>query len=69
MNQPEVLEALGAEVDSYDSCNFDVNRNFLFAGDWMQPFHRLVPGILEKIPMLIYAVSCSRPYLVLLTSH
>lgn len=56
MNQPKVLEALGAEVDSYDSCNFDVNRNFLFAGDWMQPFHRLVPGILEKIPMLIYAV-------------
>lgn len=57
MNQPKVLEALGAEVDSYDSCNFDVNRNFLFAGDWMQPFHRLVPGILEQIPMLIYAVS------------
>ena len=67
MNQPKVLEALGAEVDSYDSCNFDVNRNFLFAGDWMQPFHRLVPGILEKIPMLIYAVSSSHVYSTLLT--
>ena len=55
LNKAEVMEALGAEVDSYDSCNFDINRNFLFAGDWMQPFHRLVPGILEQIPILIYA--------------
>lgn len=57
LNQPHVLEALGAETDGYDSCNFDVNRNFLLAGDWMQPFHRLVPAILEEIPVLIYAVS------------
>ena len=55
LNRDDVMEALGAEVDSYDSCNFDINRNFLFAGDWMKPFHRLVPGILEKIPVLIYA--------------
>lgn len=50
------MEALGAEIDSYEGCNFDVNRNFLLAGDWMMPFHRLVPGILEKMPVLIYAV-------------
>jgi cathepsin A (carboxypeptidase C) len=49
------MKALGVEVDSYDSCNFDINRNFLFQGDWMQPFHRLVPSLLEKIPVLIYA--------------
>jgi cathepsin A (carboxypeptidase C) len=55
LNKAEVQEALGAEVSSYDSCNFDINRNFLFQGDWMQPFHRLVPGILEEIPVLIYA--------------
>jgi cathepsin A (carboxypeptidase C) len=55
LNKPSVLKALGAEVDSYDSCNFDINRNFLFAGDWMQPFHRLVPKILEELPVLIYA--------------
>lgn len=55
LNQDSVQEALGVEVSSYDSCNFDINRNFLFQGDWMQPFHRLVPGILEKIPVLIYA--------------
>ncbi|KAL9586049.1 MAG: hypothetical protein Q9212_001139 [Teloschistes hypoglaucus] len=55
LNQARVLEALGAETNGYDSCNFDVNRNFLLAGDWMQPFHRLVPGILEQIPVLVYA--------------
>lgn len=55
LNQQSVLDALGAEVSSYDSCNFDINRNFLFQGDWMQPFHRLVPKILEEIPVLIYA--------------
>jgi cathepsin A (carboxypeptidase C) len=55
LNQNEVLEAVGAEVDGYESCNFDVNRNFLLHGDWMKPFHRLVPGILEKIPVLVYA--------------
>jgi len=55
LNQDKVMKALGAEVSKYDSCNFDINRNFLFAGDWMQPFHRLVPGILEQIPILIYA--------------
>ncbi|CAN8096706.1 unnamed protein product [Discula destructiva] len=56
LNQKDVMEALGVEtVDTYDSCNFDINRNFLFNGDWMQPFHLLVPGILEQIPVLIYA--------------
>ncbi|KAF2767887.1 cpy like protein carboxypeptidase [Teratosphaeria nubilosa] len=55
LNKPEVMEALGAEVSSYDSCNFDINRNFLFQGDWMKPYHRLVPGILSEIPVLIYA--------------
>ncbi|KAL1634423.1 hypothetical protein SLS58_010711 [Diplodia intermedia] len=55
LNQDDVKKALGVEVSSYDSCNFDINRNFLFQGDWMQPFHRLVPGILEQIPVLIYA--------------
>jgi len=55
LNQDSVMKALGVEVDHYESCNFDINRNFLFQGDWMKPFHRLVPGILEKMPVLIYA--------------
>ena len=57
LNQKKVQDALGVEVDGYESCNFDINRNFLFQGDWMQPFHRLVPGIINEIPVLIYAVS------------
>ncbi|KAK2732413.1 hypothetical protein FQN57_002915 [Myotisia sp. PD_48] len=55
LNKPEVKKALGAEVDTFDTCNGDINRNFLFHGDWMKPFHRLVPGLLEKIPVLVYA--------------
>ncbi|KAK2630281.1 hypothetical protein QTJ16_001101 [Diplocarpon rosae] len=55
LNKADVQSELGVEVSSYDSCNFDINRNFLFQGDWMQPFHRLVPEILEQIPVLIYA--------------
>lgn len=55
LNKPEVIKATGAEVESFDSCNFDINRNFLFHGDWMKPYHRLVPGLLEQIPVLIYA--------------
>ncbi|KAI9701095.1 MAG: hypothetical protein M1836_001764 [Candelina mexicana] len=55
LNIQEVQQELGVEVSGYQSCNFDINRNFLFGGDWMKPFHRLVPGVLEKIPVLIYA--------------
>ena len=57
LNQRDVQEAVGAEVSNYEGCNFDINRNFLFQGDWMKPFHRLVPHILKDIPVLIYAVS------------
>lgn len=55
LNKPEVIEALGAEVSPYESCNFDINRNFLLHGDWMLPFHRLVVDLLAQIPVLIYA--------------
>jgi cathepsin A (carboxypeptidase C) len=55
LNRREVMEALGVEVDGYDSCNFDINRDFLLHGDWMFPMFRLVPKLLEQIPVLIYA--------------
>lgn len=56
LNQEIVKEKLGAEVETYQSCNFDVNRNFLFAGDWMKPYHKNVIELLEKeLPVLIYA--------------
>jgi len=55
LNKKEVQKELGVEVSRYDSCNFDINRNFLFQGDWMLPFHRLVPDLLAQIPVLVYA--------------
>lgn len=55
LSQKSVQDALGVEVHSYESCNFDINRNFMFAGDWMQPYHHLLPSILEELPVLIYA--------------
>jgi cathepsin A (carboxypeptidase C) len=55
LNRKDVQKELGVEVSSYDSCNFDINRNFLFQGDWMKPYHRLVPGLLEQLKVLVYA--------------
>ncbi|KAI3406595.2 hypothetical protein KGF56_000727 [Candida oxycetoniae] len=57
MNKPEVMKALGAEVSSFESCNFDVNRDFMLSGgDWMKPYHKNVIDLLEKgVPVLIYA--------------
>ena len=56
LNLPEVRKKLGVEVEEYQGCNFDVNRNFLFAGDWMRPYHKSVVEMLESgLPVLIYA--------------
>ncbi|KAK9370074.1 Alpha/Beta hydrolase protein [Lipomyces kononenkoae] len=56
LNEKKVKEAVGAEVDTFESCNFDINRNFLFNGDWMKPYHFAVPHVLEAgVPVLIYA--------------
>ncbi|KAK9466699.1 Alpha/Beta hydrolase protein [Lipomyces arxii] len=56
LNSEFVKNAVGAEVDLFESCNFDINRNFLFNGDWMKPYHYAVPHILEQgVPVLIYA--------------
>ncbi|KAI0194197.1 Alpha/Beta hydrolase protein [Astrocystis sublimbata] len=55
LNQEKVMKALGAEVTDYSSCNTNINRNFVFQGDWGKPYYRLVPDILKQIPVLIYA--------------
>jgi cathepsin A (carboxypeptidase C) len=55
LNKAEVMKAVGAEVSSFDACNTDINRNFLLHGDWMKPFHRLVPNLLKQIAVLVYA--------------
>ncbi|KAM5478130.1 carboxypeptidase C [Microsporum canis] len=55
LNMPEVMSAVGTETKSFSSCNDEVNRRFFSQGDWNQPFHRKVPEVLTKIPVLIYA--------------
>lgn len=55
LNQQSVMDGVGAEVDSFDSCSGEINSAFSNAGDWNQPFHRKVTELLEKIPVLIYA--------------
>jgi cathepsin A (carboxypeptidase C) len=55
LNKRDVMDALGVEVSGYDSCNFDINRDFLFAGDWFKPYYQLMPKLLEEMPVLIYA--------------
>lgn len=58
LNQPHVREALGVreDVESFQSCNFDVNGNFLLNGDWMLPYYTNVADLLEQgIPVLDYA--------------
>ena len=56
LNRAEVMDAIGAEVDSFQTCNTGINQNFLFNGDWMKPYQRAVPVLLEhEIPVLIYA--------------
>ncbi|CAG8500734.1 9125_t:CDS:2 [Racocetra persica] len=46
-------------VDSsveYKSCNMEINFRFQLAGDWMRPYHLLIPPLLENnIRVLVYA--------------
>ncbi|KAG0238983.1 hypothetical protein BGW41_007999 [Actinomortierella wolfii] len=56
LNKEEVKRELGAQVNEYKSCNMQVNMNFMLRGDWMKPFHRLVPPLLEDgIRVLLYS--------------
>ncbi|EFR03546.1 carboxypeptidase Y [Nannizzia gypsea CBS 118893] len=57
LDQDEVTEALGVsdQVPYYRGCSGTVSRRFWANGDFNQPYHHLMPGILDKIPVLIYA--------------
>ncbi|KAK2594491.1 carboxypeptidase C [Conoideocrella luteorostrata] len=58
LNKKEVLKALGVEVQSFESCNGQINGAFRQAGDWFLPIQNSVPGLLAQIPVLIYAGDC-----------
>jgi cathepsin A (carboxypeptidase C) len=56
LNIPEVKKELGAQVDTYESCNMQINFRFQMAGDWMRPYHQVLPPLLEDgLRILIYA--------------
>ncbi|KAJ1984635.1 hypothetical protein H4R34_000538 [Dimargaris verticillata] len=56
LNRPEVKKELGADVDKYKGCNMNINLGFNLAGDWMKPYMRLLPDMLEAgVRMLVYA--------------
>ncbi|KAG7663308.1 uncharacterized protein J8A68_003140 [[Candida] subhashii] len=54
LNKPEVMKALGVEVEKFNTCNSSIHENF--ASDVMRPFQRDVQALLaEGLPVLIYA--------------
>jgi cathepsin A (carboxypeptidase C) len=58
LNTAEVQKALGVSK-KWESCNYAVNMAFQLAGDWMQPFHGLIPELLnDGVEVLIYAGDC-----------
>jgi cathepsin A (carboxypeptidase C) len=57
LNRDDVRSKLGiAPERKFVSCNTKINGEFLMKGDWMKPFHTLLPPLLEEgIKVLIYA--------------
>ncbi|KAL6946796.1 carboxypeptidase C [Hanseniaspora vineae] len=59
LNQDYVKKAVGADedIEQYQSCNMEINQNFLFQGDWMKPiFKKDFQTLLDlELPVLIYA--------------
>lgn len=56
LNLEEVQEALGVEVNKFESCSRDVGIGFSFSGDSPKPFHQYVAELVDKdIDVLIYA--------------
>lgn len=54
LQSDKTVNAVGAE-SQYDDCSSTVYSDFVNGGDWMRPLHKKVPGILDQIPVLVYA--------------
>ncbi|KAM3496103.1 hypothetical protein MY3957_000560 [Beauveria namnaoensis] len=54
LNSNTTRKAIGAER-KWTLCDGSVYQAFSNTGDWMKPIYRVVPGLLAKIPVLIYA--------------
>ncbi|KAJ1949734.1 hypothetical protein FBU59_001011 [Linderina macrospora] len=56
LNDPAVQQELGSDVSKFESCSQKVYGGFILNGDWMKPYHREVPPLLDAgIRVLIYA--------------
>lgn len=56
LNLQSVMEAVGANVDIYSSCDEIVFKNFIYTGDEAKPFQQYVAQLIESdVPVLIYA--------------
>lgn len=55
LNKRDVMDALGVEVDGFTMCSNSVGRGFGANYDGLKPVIRLIPKILEEIPVLVYA--------------
>ncbi len=56
LNSANTKRALGVETSRrFDGCSGSVYSSFSATGDWMKPIHRVVPDVLAKIPVLVYA--------------
>ncbi|PWA03217.1 hypothetical protein BB558_000627 [Smittium angustum] len=56
LNRPEVIKELGSDINTYESCSQKVYQGFLLNGDWMKPYMREIPRLLESgIRVLVYA--------------
>ncbi|KAI9033853.1 Alpha/Beta hydrolase protein [Phycomyces nitens] len=56
LNREDVKKSVGAQIESYESCNMQINFRFQMAGDWMLPYvNEIAPLLEDKIRILIYA--------------
>ncbi|CAG8441307.1 5249_t:CDS:2 [Dentiscutata heterogama] len=56
-NRNDIKTELGVDPSvEYKSCNMEINFKFQLAGDWMRPYHLLIPPLLDSnIRVLVYA--------------
>ncbi|XWW94694.1 hypothetical protein V2A60_002640 [Cordyceps javanica] len=54
LGSKNTMKIIGAE-HNWSECDGGVYQAFARTGDWMKPIYRVVPDLLAKIPVLIYA--------------
>ncbi|KAJ2717218.1 hypothetical protein H4R19_000162 [Coemansia spiralis] len=56
LNTPEIQQELGSDVAKFEACSQKVYMGFMLSGDWMKPYVRDIPPLLDAgIRVLVYA--------------